>query len=212
MREPKIFLLIVIIDYNAGNIKSIQNMLKRIGVNALISNQQEDIKNASKLILPGVGHFDYGMNNLKQSGLINLLKEKALIDKIPFLGICLGAQMLGNKSDEGNEAGLGWIDMDIVKFDLNKANSTLKIPHMGWSDVEIIKGSELFKNMYEQPRFYFVHSYHMLPKTETDILCTTFYGYDFVSGVQQDNIYGVQFHPEKSHKYGMKMLENFSNL
>lgn len=207
------FLLITIIDYNAGNIKSIQNMLKRIGVKSAISNNVDEIKKAEKLILPGVGNFDHGMSNLKSAGLIDVLNQKVLIDKTPLLGICLGAQMLGNKSEEGVEKGLGWIDMDIIKFDPSKMEATDKIPHMSWSEIAIKKqDSKLMISLNNQSRFYFVHSYHMKPNDEDNTLATSFYSYDFVSVVEKENIYGVQFHPEKSHKYGMKVLENFSNL
>lgn len=204
--------MITIIDYNAGNIKSIQNMLKRVGAKSCISSSVEEIEQAEKLILPGVGHYDYGMNNLKQSGLIDILNKKVLVDKTPLLGICLGAQLLGNYSEEGIEKGLSWLDMDVVKFDKSKLGANMKIPHMGWSELTIKKTSNLFNNISDEQRFYFVHSYHMLPHNTEDILTTTNYGYEFVSSVQKDNIFGVQFHPEKSHKYGMKLLDNFSKL
>ena len=204
--------MITIVDYNAGNIKSIQNMLKKIGVKSTISSQINEIKQAQKLILPGVGHFDFGMNNLRQSGLIDILHEKVMIEETPILGICLGAQMLGNQSEEGIENGLGWIDMDVIKFNSKLIGANDKIPHMDWTDVEVKKQSNLFNNMFDHSRFYFVHSYHMLPKNTEDILCTSNYGYDFVSAVEHKNIYGVQFHPEKSHKFGMKLLENFAKL
>ncbi len=204
--------MISILDYNAGNIKSIQNMLKKIGISTEITNEAEKIAAAEKIILPGVGHFDHGMRNLIQSGLIDVLNKKVLTENTPFLGICLGAQLLGNRSEEGEEPGLGWIDMDIVKFDKEKMNHDLKIPHMNWNEISIKKSSDILSDMPEQSRFYFVHSYHMLPKNKEDILCTSTYGYEFVSGVQKKNIFGVQFHPEKSHKFGMKLLENFAKI
>jgi glutamine amidotransferase len=204
--------MITIVDYGAGNIKSIQNMLRRLGVDSIISNMPSEILKAEKLILPGVGHFDYGMKNLKSSGLIDVLYQAAIKNKVPFLGICLGAQLLGNKSEEGVENGLGWIDMDIVKFDVTRIDAKFKIPHMGWNEIEINQKSPLLTNLDTASRFYFVHTYHMDPKSKTDILATTHYGYDFVSAVRRENVYGVQFHPEKSHKYGMQLLTNFSNL
>lgn len=204
--------MITIIDYNAGNIKSIQNMLKKIGVKSTISSQANEIEQAEKLILPGVGHFDYGMRNLRQSGLIDVLNKKVMVKHTPLLGICLGAQMLGNKSEEGNEKGLSWIDMDVIKFNSRLMGANNKIPHMDWTDVNVKKQSNLFNDMFDHPRFYFVHSYHMSPKNTEDILCTSNYGYDFVSAVEHKNIYGVQFHPEKSHKFGMKLLENFAKI
>lgn len=204
--------MITIIDYNAGNIKSIQNMLRRIGVNANISSNSEEIEKAEKLILPGVGSFDYGMENLKSSGLINTLSQKVITEKTPILGICLGAQMLGNKSEEGRKKGLGWINMDVIKFNKTALPNDLKIPHMNWNEIKIQKKSTLLSGLNNDSRFYFVHSYHMKPNNTDDVLTTSNYGYDFVSAVEKNNIYGVQFHPEKSHKYGMKLLENFSKL
>jgi len=204
--------MIVIIDYGAGNLKSINNMLKKIGFESEISQDKELISKASHIILPGVGTFDYGMNQLKKSGLIPLLNKKVLTKKTPTLGICLGAQLLGNKSEEGVESGLGWIDMEVVKFDSSKLNDNLKIPHMSWNEITIKKTSSLLKGLDNNARFYFVHSYHIKVNNDDDTLCTSNYGYEFVSGVQKDNVYGVQFHPEKSHKFGMKLLENFAKI
>ena len=204
--------MITIINYNAGNIKSIQNMLKRIGAKSCISSSVDEIEQAEKLILPGVGHFDYGMKNLHESGLIEVLNKKVLIDKVPLLGICLGAQLLGNRSEEGVLSGLGWIDMEVVKFDENKLPKNLKIPHMSWNEIKIKKQSKLLEGLNDESRFYFVHSYHMKCNNENDILANTNYGYEFTSAVEKENIFGVQFHPEKSHKFGMRLLENFNRF
>tara|TARA_B100000809_G_scaffold249578_1_gene281084 strand:+ start:8559 stop:9173 length:615 start_codon:yes stop_codon:yes gene_type:complete len=204
--------MITIIDYGAGNIKSIQNMLRKIGVDSVLTKNVTEIEAANKLILPGVGHFDHGMQQLNNSGLIGILNKKVIEQQTPLLGICLGAQMLGNKSDEGQEEGLGWIDMDIVKFDKKLLNNNLKVPHMNWNEINIKKDTPIFNDLNNESRFYFVHSFHMKTMNTEDILCTSEHGYEFVSGVKKNNIYGVQFHPEKSHKFGMQLLQNFSNI
>lgn len=201
--------MLAIIDYGVGNLSSIKNMLKKIGVESIISNKAEDIIIADKLILPGVGHFDYGMQQLHLSGLMDALNEKVLQNKTPLLGICLGVQLLTESSEEGKEKGLGWIKGDTVAFDKTKLNADHKIPHTGWTDIKCFEQSKLFTGMYTEPRFYFVHSYHLLLGNAEDVLATANYGYDFTVGIEHENILGVQFHPEKSHKYGMKLLENF---
>ena len=204
--------MITIIDYGAGNIKSIKNMLLKLGNEALITNSKDDILKAEKLILPGVGHFDHGMKALRNSGLEEALNQRVKEDKVPLLGICLGAQLLGKSSEEGDEAGLAWIDMEVVKFNQNLFNENLKIPHMGWNYIQSQNTSPLIQNLPKDPRFYFVHNYHMQCYHKEDILCTTQYGYEFTSVVAQNNVFGVQFHPEKSHVFGMRILENFSSL
>jgi glutamine amidotransferase len=201
--------MITIINYNSGNLGSIKNMLNYLGIPSQITNDKGAIENAEKLILPGVGHFDYGMQQLKKSGLINVLTKKVIENKIPILGICLGVQLFTKNSEEGNEEGLGWINGKTVSFDKTKLASNQKIPNMGWVDVGSYKQSKLFENMPEDPRFYFVHSYHLKLDNPEDCLVTANYGYDFAAGIEHENIVGVQFHPEKSHKYGMKILENF---
>lgn len=201
--------MIVIIDYNTGNIGSIKNMLKRLGVPSVITKETAVIENAEKLILPGVGHFDYGMKNLKTSGLIDVLNKKVLVDKTPILGICLGAQLLTEGSEEGIEKGLGWIKGKTVAFDKTKLATNQKVPHMGWTNVANYHQSKLFENILDEPRFYFVHSYHLSIENKSNCMVTANYGYEFVAGVEHENILGTQFHPEKSHKYGMKILENF---
>lgn len=201
--------MITIINYNAGNLGSIKNMLNYIGIQSQISNDKYIIENAEKLILPGVGHFDYGMQQLKKSGLIAVLTQKVVIEKTPILGICLGVQLLTDFSEEGTEKGLGFIKGKTISFDKTKLASNQKIPNMGWIDVDNYTQSKLFENMHDEPRFYFVHSYHLELENSTDCLVTAKYGYDFAAGIEHGNILGVQFHPEKSHKYGMKLLENF---
>ncbi|HEY4875578.1 MAG TPA: imidazole glycerol phosphate synthase subunit HisH [Puia sp.] len=201
--------MLTIVDYGVGNLASIKNMLKKVGCDALISSNESEIFSSDKLILPGVGAFDTCASKLKESGLLSVLNEKALEEKIPLLGICVGCQLLMEKSEEGIEPGLGWIKGDVKKFDQKRMSADLKIPHMGWTDVELNKASLLFKNMYEEPRFYFVHSYYPAPMNSDDVLMYADYGYKFAAAVEHENIMGVQFHPEKSHKFGMKLLENF---
>jgi len=202
---------IIIIDYGLGNLGSIRNMLKKIGAEGAISSNVSDIERAEKLILPGVGNFDQGMRNLEALGLVPVLENKVIQKKTPILGICLGMQLFARKSEEGKSTGLGWIDAEVVRFKFDDKERHLKIPHMGWNLVEIRQKNPLFEEMYPEPRFYFVHSYYVICKNESDILTKTFHGYEFVSAIKKENIYGVQFHPEKSHKFGMKLLDNFVN-
>ncbi len=202
--------MITIIDYKAGNVKSVQNILKKIGCKSILSSKIEDIENAERLILPGVGAFDHGMQKLEDSGLIPILNKKVLEDKTPILGICLGVQLFTKGSHEGKKKGLGWFDAQTVAFDKKQLGSTYKIPHMGWSEILYDADNELFKDFHETPpRYYFVHSYHLKANNDADILAKTTYGYEFVVGLEKENIVGVQFHPEKSHKFGMQFLRNF---
>jgi glutamine amidotransferase len=200
--------MITIIDYGMGNLGSIANMIKRIGYSSDITDNLGKIRNADKIILPGVGNFDKAMKNLADLKLIEVLKEKTLNNKTPILGICLGMQLMTNKSEESNEKGLGLIDAKVKRFSFGD-NGNFKIPHMGWNLIQIKKENPLIHNLPEEPRFYFVHSYHVSCNNQNDILTTTHYGYDFDSAFAVDNIMGVQFHPEKSHKFGMQLLKNF---
>jgi len=204
--------MIVIVDYGLGNLKSISNMFNKIGEQAVISSKVSDIEKAHKLILPGVGAFDKGMNNLHESGFIPVLNKKVMDLKTPILGICLGMQLFTTRSEEGSHEGLDWIEAETVRFKFENNQSNLKIPHMGWNSITIQKQNSLFKDFHQEPRFYFVHSYHLRCRYKKDILTTSHYGYDFPSSVQHENKIGVQFHPEKSLKYGMKFLGNFVKL
>lgn len=203
--------MLVIIDYGIGNLASVLNMFKKIGVkDVVVSGDKNVIEKATKLLLPGVGAFDAGMQNLEQSGLIPVLNQKALEEKIPVLGICLGMQLLSKKSEEGQKPGLGWIDAETVKFNF-PAELNLKIPHMGWSYIEAKRDNPLVDTR-EKNRFYFVHSYHVKCLDESQSLATCNFGIDFTCMVNKGNIYGTQFHPEKSLKFGMKLLQNFAKL
>jgi len=204
--------MIVIIDYGLGNLGSMANMIKKIGAQAIVSNDSLDIDKADKLILPGVGAFDGGMKNLEERGLLPLLRRRVLEDKIPILGVCLGMQLLSKKSEEGQLPGLGWLDAETVRFKFQGANANLKIPHMGWNQLTFCQFHSLFAELEVMNRFYFVHSYHVICANPDNVLATTSYGFDFTSAVVKDNIMGVQFHPEKSHKFGMRLLKNFAGL
>lgn len=201
--------MIIIVDYGLGNLGSIQNMLKKIGYSSEISGNLEQVAAASKLILPGVGAFDNGMQNLNQAGLTDVLNKKVIADKTPILGICLGMQLMTGKSEEGIEKGLGWIEAETIKFSFNGPDQKLSIPHMGWEYVNVVKQSKLFDGIKDQQRYYFVHSYFVKASNEQDVLLTSKYGNDFVSAFEKENILGVQFHPEKSHRFGMDLLRNF---
>jgi imidazole glycerol-phosphate synthase subunit HisH len=202
--------MVTIIDYGVGNLNSIKNMLKKIGVDAIISSDSIDIESAEKLILPGIGSFEYGMKKLRGSIFFDTLQQKVLQNKTPVLGVCLGAQLLLNESEEGQPVpGLGWIEGQSVRFDQSLMLQNFKVPHMGWNELEIKKESRLFTDMHPHHRYYFVHAYHMQCYQQADILAESNYSYNFVAAVEKQHIVGVQFHPEKSHKFGMKLYENF---
>lgn len=200
--------MIVIVNYGLGNLNSISNMLLKIGVKNKISSSYTDILNSEKLILPGVGAYDAGIRNIRKNNLYDLLNEVVLIHKKPILGICLGMQLFGNYSEEGKEHGFGWIDFYCKKFEF-KDEKIIKIPHVGWNYVKIVRNNNLIYNTDEKNRFYFVHSYHAVCENYDNVIMETEYGYKFASAVKKDNIYGVQFHPEKSHRFGLQLLKNF---
>lgn len=201
--------MIIIIDYGMGNLGSIVNMFKKIGLKAIISADPDIIQQATHLILPGVGAFDTGMQNLADRGLIPLLNQRVLEEHVPVLGICLGMQLLSRRSEEGQLPGLGWIAADTLRFHPTPEEPALKIPHMGWNFIEQQQQHPLLADMFEDPRFYFVHSYYVSCEQPNDVLATAAYGIPFTAMIARDNILGAQFHPEKSHKYGMKLLKNF---
>lgn len=201
--------MIAIVDYGLGNLGSIANMLKVIGEKSVITSDPVEIQNADKLILPGVGAFDAGMTQLSQRGLVSVLQEETLQKKKPILGICLGMQLLGRKSEEGTQPGLGLIPFENIRFRIDPS-SGLKVPHMGWDIVHFRKENPLLDNIEGTQRYYFVHSYHAVCDSEANSLMTCDYGYEFTAAVVKDNILGVQFHPEKSHNFGMKLLDNFA--
>lgn len=203
--------MITIVDYGMGNLGSVFNMFKKIGVESQITSNLEDIKAAQKILLPGVGAFDNAMKRINSGGLREVLDKKALQERIPILGICLGMQLLTQQSEEGQEKGLAWIKADTKRFQFDKAKK-LKVPHMGWNTVSPATPSLLTRDFSEEARFYFVHSYYVEVENQENSILKTNYGIEFDSAIQHENIYGAQFHPEKSHKFGMKLLDNFSKL
>lgn len=202
--------MITIVDYGMGNLGSIANMLEAVGSTSIITSDIALIEKATKLILPGVGSFDAGMNNIRDRNLIPVLNQKVIEEKIPVLGICLGMQLMVRSSEEGSCDGLGWLNGTAHKFE-DSLSRRLKVPHMGWNTVVASKNSKLFDGNSES-RFYFVHSYYVKMHDRNEELLSSNYGLNFASGFQKDNIYGVQFHPEKSHRYGKVMFEAFVNL
>lgn len=202
--------MIAIIDYGIGNVSSISNMFKKIGVSAILTSDHNTISQADKIILPGVGSFDSGMTKLHESGLVEIIKEHTLINKKPLLGICLGMQMLGTGSEEGKETGLSFIPFTNKKFSFDE-DVKFKVPHMGWNIVSpLMKDDPFLYGLEGVQRYYFVHSYHAVCESPENVLLECDYGYIFTAAVKKDNIYGVQFHPEKSHNFGMALLENFA--
>lgn len=197
----------IIIDYGMGNLGSIANMIAKIGANCIITSNKNKIEKATKIILPGVGAFDNGMKNLNKLGIIPLLNHKAFEEKTPTLGICLGMQLMTASSEEGNLPGLSWINAKTIRFKAGK--NAIKIPHMGWNTIQINKKTNLLKDLNKNSRFYFVHSFYVECNNKRDILTTTRYGNNFTSVFGKNNIFGVQFHPEKSHRFGMQLLSNF---
>jgi len=202
---------IVIIDYGMGNLRSIGNKFKRLGIPYDITNDLIKIEKADKIVFPGVGHFKKAIERIKSLGLLEILNKKVKEDIVPILGICLGVQLFCKHSEEGDVDGLGWIDAEVVRFRI-KDKLKYKVPHIGWNDVKIVNSNSLDKFVEAEDKFYFVHSYHINCFDKSAIWMVTNYEYEFVSAVHKDNIYGTQFHPEKSHDVGMELLKKFAKL
>jgi glutamine amidotransferase len=204
--------MISIVDYGVGNINAFLNIYKQLGIEIYTARNSQDLSKASKIILPGVGAFDNAMNRLTISGMRDTLEEAVIQRKVPVLGICVGMQMLAERSDEGVKAGLGWIKGQVKKFDANLIPYSTKYPHMGWNNIHSIKENSLLSELTNDVRFYFLHSYYFDCEDENNIIATTEYGNKFASVICKDNIFGIQCHPEKSHNFGIKLLENFSKI
>lgn len=202
--------MIHIVHYGLGNVGSIRNMFNRLGFEAELVEDAAGIRDARKLVLGGVGSFDAGMKALRSRGLEDALNEKVLGDKVPVLGLCLGMQLFTRGSEEGTEPGLGWIDAETVRMRLPAEHSDLRLPHMGWNSIEVRKETPLLADLPEEKRFYFVHTFHVSCNDPETTAATAVYGREFTCAVARENIYGTQFHPEKSHRFGMKILSNFA--
>jgi glutamine amidotransferase len=203
--------MITIINYGLGNLGSIQNMLRKIGQRSIITSNPEEILQSSKIILPGVGSFDTGIERLMKLGIYDVLELKVNVEKVPVLGVCLGVQLMTKSSEEGEMKGLGWFDANTFRFNFSQTDSKLSLPNMGWQNVVIKKQTPLFENMPLDARFYFAHNFYLKSNIEEDISLTSFYGHEYTVGLEKGNILGVQFHPEKSHKYGIILYNNFVN-
>lgn len=204
--------MITIINYGLGNIRAFINVYDRLKIQTKVAQTADEIIGATKIILPGVGSFDYAMAQLNNSGMRDELEKQIFDNKIPIMGICVGMQMLAKSSDEGKMPGLGWIDGNVKLFDTSLIPYKTRLPHMGWNSIEPSKENILLNGFNNQSRFYFLHSYYFDCNNQENILCTTEYGIKYSSAVNKDNIYGIQFHPEKSHSNGVRLLQNFANL
>jgi len=202
--------MIAIVDYGLGNVQAIANIYKRLNLPARLAARPEDLVDATHVILPGVGAFDWAMNRLDDSGMRPALENAVLGQGKPALGICVGMQMLARRSDEGTRAGLGWIDAEVRKFDVTRMTARTHLPHMGWNDVRPRPAAGLFAGFEDDARFYFLHSYYFAPLRDADVLAETDYHGRFASAVRAGHIHGVQFHPEKSHRWGIGLLRNFA--
>ncbi|MBL6944858.1 MAG: imidazole glycerol phosphate synthase subunit HisH [Bacteroidales bacterium] len=204
--------MITIINYGCGNIKAIQNVYHKLSIQTKIANRHEDLLDATKLILPGVGAFDFAMQKFIHSGMKEKTNELVVKKKVPVLGICVGVQLMTLSSEEGVLPGLGWINAAVKKFENRKVSYPINLPHMGWNDVNPVKESSLFKGLEKDARFYFLHSYYLSSNTVNEIIAESDYAGAFTCAVNHENVYGVQFHPEKSHRYGVTLLNNFAKL
>ena len=204
--------MIGIVDYGLGNVQAFANIYKRLNIAASLVSTAESLAHVDHIILPGVGSFDWAMQRLQRSGLRQVLDHQVLEKNIPVLGVCVGMQMMARSSQEGSEPGLGWIDAEVRRFSFTSDYNHFILPHMGWNDVTSVRSSLLLDHLNSESRFYFLHSYYFSPGHELDVIATSNYGGDFACAVQSSNCYGVQFHPEKSHGWGIQLLKNFAEI
>ena len=204
--------MITIVDYGLGNILAFANVYKRLNIPVHIAKTAEDLKPASKIILPGVGAFDHAMERLNESGMRETLDDLVLAKGLPVIGICVGMQILSESSDEGLSPGLGWVKGRVRGFAFSDGSEHLPLPHMGWNDVAPVMGSKLFRGLEQDSRFYFLHSFYFECQDPSHIAATSHYGIQFASAINRGSIFGIQFHPEKSHHYGTQLLKNFADL
>lgn len=202
--------MITIIDYGLGNVSAFSNVYKSLNIPCSIAKTVDELKSAERVILPGVGAFDHAMRRLDDSGMRSTLEKLVFGKKIPLLGVCVGMQMLARSSDEGVIPGLGWVDASVKKFDSDISGEKIRIPHMGWNDVVPVANEGLFAGLGKDARFYFLHSYYVECERNDTALAEVEYGTNFTCAVRKDNVFGVQFHPEKSHHFGAQLLKNFS--
>ena len=204
--------MITIIDYGLGNIRAFVNVFERLNIKTIVAQSSKDLERATKLILPGVGSFDYAINLLNKSGMRDTIENKVLLNKVPVLGICLGMHLFANYSEEGTTPGLGWVEGEVILFNADLIPYKTRLPHMGWNTIQPINNNSLLSGFNGDSRFYFLHSYYFECNNTNDVISTTEYGNTYTSALNKNNIFGIQFHPEKSHSNGIKLLKNFALL
>jgi glutamine amidotransferase len=203
--------MMALVNYGLGNIQAFEHIYSRLNIPVVIASTPRELRSATRIILPGVGSFDWAMKQLNDSGLRECLDDLVLRDKVPVLGVCVGFQMMAKSSEEGVLPGLSWFDAHVRRLDTSMFQQRTHLPHMGWNDVAVVSDAGLFADI-ENPRFYFLHSYHFVPNNNVQAIATANYGMDFVAAASDRNIYGTQFHPEKSHAWGIGLLRNFAMI